>query len=203
MDEAAINKWFWVVIAGAAVLLLAIGGGFYFVYMKHSDTAIQLEATNKEAAELAKTLALLNARQKEIKENEALSKTYEAFLPSTEDIPGMFEEISAKAVAKNLLVNYASATVPTKSSAKTKGKTKELYETRVFNFNLVGKYTDIVAFVNEVERLERFVMVNKLTITGAQSSKSFNDMVWSDPTSSPWLNCSVLIYTFVYTGGQQ
>ena len=200
MDETAINRLFWLVIVIAFVVLLGIGGGFFYFFRLQSQNLDELEQVNASNNDLKKKIASLRLQKEEMDRNRADARAYEAFLPSEDDIPGMFDKIARTAVEKNLLLDYAAVAIPTSGGGR-RGKKKDIYETRVFNFTLLGKYPDVISFINAVERMDRFVMVNQVSLAPATVSKTMTAEEWVDPSRPPYLNFSILIYTFVYSGG--
>ena len=199
MDEAAINRKFWIIVGSFAFLLLAAGGCFFLLYQDFSANTEELESKKGELEKLEKKHTELVMKKREMERNKKAAEAYEKYLPSQQDIPGLLKIIATMATDNNLLLNYAAIAAP---KAKKKAKSKELYETRVFNLQLVGHYPDIIAFVNNVENLDRFMMVNKIAINPVKLTRTVEvEGVWVDPSAPPFLAFEILVYTFVYAGG--
>ncbi|RKY22847.1 MAG: hypothetical protein DRP90_00140 [Planctomycetota bacterium] len=200
MDEAVINRWFWIVIAVTAVLLLGIGVDFFFVYKKHESLVQEKSQKEEELTKLQSRFAYLKKKERLMLANKEEAKRYEAYLPSEDDIPGMLETIATLATDNNLLLNFATVSKP-KAQTSSRKKKKELYESRIFNFRLVGHYPDIIKFVNQVENLDRFVMVNDAKLTPlSEGELAKKEGEKFDPSRPPYISFTIMIYTFVYTG---
>jgi Tfp pilus assembly protein PilO len=199
MDEAAINKRFWMVVIVAVVLVALIGVGFFFTYQKFNSLTAEFNEKTEKMASLKKTHADLKQKEALMEENKAQAEMFEKYLPGEEDVPAMLKTIAEKATNNDLLLDYARVDNPKKTTTKEKA----LYETWVFSLKMMAQYKDIITFVNEVENLDRFVMVNQLKL--AQVKLEFKGVESEDPTiedllKPQYLECSILIYTFVYAG---
>lgn len=204
MDEAAINKRFWIVIAISATLLIAIGVGFFFVYQDYSALQAEIGEKTTKIEALRKTLSELKRKEMMMKENEEMAKKFEKYLPSEEDVPAMLKTMAEMATNNDLLLDYARVDNPSKTSG---GRQEQvLYETWVFSLKMAGHYKNIVTFVNEVENLDRFVMVNsmklnptKLEIRGMERVKPTIEQM----LAPQYLEFTILVYTFVYAGDKK
>lgn len=199
MDEAAINKRFWAVVIVTVVLVALIGVGFFFTYQEYNSLTAEFSEKTEKMASLTKTFADLKQKEALMEENKAQAEMFEKFLPSEEDVPAMLKTIAERATNNDLLLDYARVDNP----KKTTSKEKALYETWVFSLKMIGQYKNIITFVNDVENLDRFVMVNQLKL--AQTKLEFKGEEKKDPTieellQPQYLECSILIYTFIYAG---
>ena len=199
MDETSINRKFWIVIVITIVLLLGIGVAFYFFHSAHSANVAEHTLELGKVDKLQKKVASLQEMKRAMERDEGVAATYEAFLPSQENIPNMLTAITNEATKKNLIFKSASVSFPTSSKSK-KGK-PDIYRTGVFKLQLIGQSPDVIDFINVVERSDRFLMVNDVSLSPTSSNPKMSKDNWVDPLNSPYLDFSILIYTFIYTGG--
>ncbi|MFA4987347.1 MAG: type 4a pilus biogenesis protein PilO [Candidatus Brocadiia bacterium] len=204
MDETAVNRRLILVIAVFGAAVLGLGVWFFLQYQEYSALTVDIAAKQADLATKQAKIDGLTKLEKEMERSKLNAEQYEKYLPSDEDIPGMLRQISLMAVNNKLRLENAAISAGT-TRAVGPNQAKELYESRIFNISIIGAYPDIVMFLNEVERLDRFVLVNSLKITSSdmKSTVGPSEDETFDPSKPTSLSCSVLLHTFVYTGGKK
>ena len=141
--------------------LLVFGLGFYFLY--YSDSQEKIVQLNNSIVELTKRREALKSAeaqvavlQKELAQSKVEVDKLLAFLPNSEEIPGLLESISGLG-AQIGLENVLFQPQPERPA--------EYYSVIPIRLDLVGTFQQFGVFLDRLSKLARILKVENMTIT--------------------------------------
>ncbi len=176
-------------IVALVIVLLAVGAYFFALEpLKKANQADELTLRSKQAevAQLApyrEKLAELNAQTEALKvQMEAQRK----IVPEEKEVPSLIIQVERESVAAGVEIRRYTPKDTTK---------KEYYVEVPFEVDVDGPYYAVVNFYDRLQKLERIVNVNRLTMGALKGGKSGvkRAYAWS-PNETVGANC--LLTTF-------
>ena len=173
-----------IMLAGVAVLVVALVAGFYFFVFAPSLENIKTLETEKASLQAdvdkaEKAAENLKQHEAELAEAEKLFEEISIVLPKTKEIPALLTSISDHGTSAGLDFN---------SFTPGKESPKDFYAVIPISIKVRGPYHNVGYFLDQVSKLERIVTVRDITMGGPKLVEG--EMVLSS-------SCNLLTYRFL------
>lgn len=158
----------WSVLTAVAVVLVLVAGWFLLISPKRSEAAELTAQTDTVTAEnqlLETQIATLQAQQKQLPEWQAELAQIRTQLPASPALPGLIRTLSDEADRAGIeLVSLTPNTPVVYGASSTTGLVPEALAGLDVQLQVSGGYFEIQQFVNNLERMERVMLVLGLTM---------------------------------------
>jgi len=164
----------WAIVGGIFFLTLLLIAGFYFgVFMTMTTKIVELNGEYEQIAKNVKKAQTTKENIQELRDEASMYQDlvtkFEARLPEQREIPQMLRQFEAKANAINLQVKLSSMQpIP-----------EENKEIIPFKVSAIGDYHQIVEFINELEREDRYFKITDITINEQINGISESEFIMS------------------------
>lgn len=158
----------WSALTAVAVVLVLVAGWFLLISPKRSEAADLTASAEQVTAEnqtLQTQIATLQAQQKELPKWQAELAEIRTQLPPSPALPGLIRTLSDEADRAGVeLVSLTPNTPITYGATSEAGLAGEALAGLDVQLQVSGGYFEIQQFVNNLERMERVMLVLGLTM---------------------------------------
>lgn len=174
----------WLLTALASLAVLA-SGYFLAVSPQKSEAAkLQAETETQLAANrrLQSEIDMLNKQKKDLPKQQAKLAEFASLIPSNPSLPSLVRALTDAADAANVELTSISPVLPefaegvnTQTGAKSKSRIAGPNGTVLADISVtlkvVGHYSNVSMFFDEIEELKRALLVSDFTIKAAESER--------------------------------
>lgn len=164
----------WGMVGAIFILTLVLAGAFYFIVMQTMTSKIvalqtEYDDLSQSVKKAQETKANIENLREEAKLYQDLVSKFEERLPEEREIPQMLRQFEAIGNSINLQVKLSSMT-PLPELNK---------ETIPFKVTAFGDFHQIIEFVNELEREDRYFKITDIEISNLKDGASESNFILS------------------------
>lgn len=166
------QKLFYVLLGLIAVIVLGGGAGYYYGHVWLSEKIDQLESLRAEAVVAKEEVDRLQELELVYGDIQELEEKTDRILPEeklqSEVASQIFAMIDGAGLDGGGISFQSTSGIPDRTTQTDEGSLDEVLVMPV-NFNVSGTYQELLLFLDNVERQERFMQVTSLSINRSSS----------------------------------